>query len=182
MTLFPFGEFLRDVLGRLGLLRGEGPAETGSPGRIEEYCDFGTRSLAGGSGFVGPARTALPDTCRRKSASTAPMLDEVEWDHLLILRFGERVRFCAVSLGDSSVAASRVEKCWCIESELVGLGLEKDARCPVREPGFLTVVAAEETEFDRDTLRVAAGAKVGTFIMLRCVWCTSLPLRGLSYA
>lgn len=67
---------------------------------------------------------------------------------------------------DCSAAASSIEKCWLIESELVGLVVERDDLCPILAPIYLTVDPEEEVELERDSLLFTAGANAGTFIIV----------------
>lgn len=54
-----------------------------------------------------------------------------------------------------------------MESELVGLALEMDFLCPIFEPRCFTVFTEEEVEFERESLRLAVGARLGTVIFDR---------------
>lgn len=113
----------------------------------------------------------MPFNWRRTSVSIAPALDEVECDHRLMFRFGERPRTvdpCGFTF--SCVTASKVEKWRPIESELVGLALEIDFLCPILEPICFTVATEEEVELDRDSLRLTVGGRVGTFIVAVKSW------------
>lgn len=52
-----------------------------------------------------------------------------------------------------------------IESELVGLVVDRDALCPIFAPMYLTVATEDDVEFERESLLFAAGASAGTFIV-----------------
>lgn len=67
---------------------------------------------------------------------------------------------------DCAAAASRVEKCKLIESELVGLVVDLEDLCPILAPIYLTVDVEEEIEFERDSLLLAVGAGAGTFMIV----------------
>lgn len=118
--------------------------------------------FAGGSGLVGRAGAALPETCRRKSLSIAPMLEVVECDHRLMFRFGDRpLSGAAAGPGrGGTAAASSLEMYWLMESELAGLACEADFLWPIFAPRCFTVETDEVVEFDRDSLRLTAGGRV----------------------
>ena len=56
-----------------------------------------------------------------------------------------------------------------MESELVGLALEMDFLCPILEPRCFTVFTEDEVEFERESLRLADGVRLGTVIFDRGV-------------
>lgn len=97
----------------------------------------------------------------------APLLEVVECDHRLMFRLGERPGSSAEagSEGAEPEVASRMAMYSLIESELVGLVCERDFLWPNFAPRCLTVEAEEEVvEFDRDSLRLTAGGRVGWLI------------------
>ena len=51
-----------------------------------------------------------------------------------------------------------------MESELVGLMYDEDFRWLIFAPEYLTVVADDEVEFERDNLRFTAGGRIDALI------------------
>lgn len=134
-----------------------------------EYCDFRLIvGFAGDSNLAALAAIEFGGTCRWTSFSTAPILEVVECDHLLMFLLGDRfvrLELLVFSTLDWSAAASRTEKCWLIESELVGLVFEYDDLCPILDPMCLIVETEDEVEFERESLLFTAGANTGTFMV-----------------